>query len=100
MAEESWRQHHHDFTEVKLILIPAVADGPPGLRLCLHPDDLHPLLTAQDGLCVSLHHPGLPPGGAGQDRTPGWSTLIGRAPSRLCSDWLDHNVADTCTFMP
>ena len=25
----------------------------------------------------------------------GWSTLIGRGPSRLSSDWLDHDVADT-----
>ena len=26
--------------------------------------------------------------------------LIGRDPSRLCSDWLDHDVADVSSLMP
>ena len=30
----------------------------------------------------------------------GWSTLIGRDPIRLCSDWLDHDVADASYPMP
>ena len=29
-----------------------------------------------------------------------WSTLIGRGPSRLCSDWLDSDVADASSLMP
>ena len=29
-----------------------------------------------------------------------WSTLIGREPSRLCSDWLVHGVADASSLMP
>ena len=28
-----------------------------------------------------------------------WSTPIGRGPSRLCSDWLDHDVANTSSLM-
>ena len=46
-------------------------------------------------------------GGAGQAQhddvrrpgSSGWATLIGRAPSRLCSDWLDHDVADVAVSL-
>ena len=46
--------------------------------------------------------------GGGQGRHPGdqetllkvggWATLIGPGPNRLCSDWLDHGVADTSSL--
>ena len=29
-----------------------------------------------------------------------WSTLIGREPSRLCSDWLNLDVAEASSLMP
>ena len=39
-------------------------------------------------------------GGQSVMRYQNWSTLIGRDQLRLCSDWLDLDVADASSLMP
>ena len=47
-----------------------------------------------------LQHHALVSGGGRDDRWSEWASLIGPGLYRLCSDWLDLDVADASSPMP